>query len=776
MRRILHITIILIFCSSKYVAATNTSPAFYQMSAEDLSGSGFELKDSYAYYHNQLLADIRTSVTKPAMVKTNKLLSDQGYDNFGFGTLVCVLKVPFKQGLALEVPDMYSAYRIFINDSLVVSKGKVGTSKETSKASRSKKLIPIYSASDTLKLEIEMANFSHVKYGFNKPIKIGYYTELHQSKITTVAYDLFLTGSLAIGGFFFLGLYYFGRKSKLGLYFALFCITYSYRVISWENFVLHDLVPNYPWWISIRVEYISLYLSALFFIKYSVNLFKEESIPILANLFTYLCLSFTLLTLILPVEWFTSFSMIFIIMLLSMIFYIVYIYVIAGIHKRANSTYSLLSLTGIAIVFTLKSTAYFDLIEEPVVLTGIGQLFFFSFQAIILSRVFALEWILAKEHAEQLSKAKSEFMSMISHEIKTPLNAILGTAYHLIEDQPKKSHEKDLEYLKNSTENLSVLVDNILDYSKLSIGEIELTPEKVDFVRYINKTLNPYRELAFKKGLAFFVNYDPLIPKLMSLDKIKLASVFFHLLDNAIKFTEKGEIRISIVVKNKKGDQVDLLFGIQDTGIGIEENMISQIFNVFVQANQSESRKYSGTGLGLSMTKHLLKLMGSELKVNSQPGKGADFHFELNLKMIDDSVLAEEYSDHLADLTDKEILLVEDNEVNSMIAKRLLKKWGIRVTHAWNGLECLSKCENKNFDVILMDLQMPEMDGYEASTILRSRKCKTPIIALTASTKEKAGDQLHAAGMNDLISKPYKPEVLYHVICKYLQSTHTVIY
>lgn len=776
MRTIFYIVSLLIFIGYQNTVAATISSAFYQFSNEDISGSGYELKGSYTYYHKCLLPETANPIDKPVSVVADQLLSSQGYENFSFGTLVCTIKVPARQGLALQIPDMYSAYRLYINDVLVATKGQVGTNKKSSKASRNKKLIPIYSRSDTLRLAIELSNFSHVKYGFNQPIKIGYYKQLQQSKLITVAYDLFLTGSLSIGGFFFLGLYYFGRKSKLGLYFALFCITYSYRIISWENFVLNDLIPSYPWWISIRVEYVSLYLSALFFIKYSTNLFKDESLPVIANAFKYLSLFFTVCTILLPVEWFTRFSVIFIVILLSMIFYIIYIYVIAAIHKRANSTYSLLSLTAIGTVFTLKSLAYFDLIEEPIVLTGIGQLLFFFFQAIILSRVFALEWIMAMEHAEQLSKAKSEFMSMISHEIKTPLNAILGTAYHLIGDNPKKTHEKDLEHLKNSTENLSVLVDNILDYSKLSAGEIALIPEKVDFVKYMNKTLSPYRDLAAKKGLKFIVNFDPLIPKWMMLDKIKLSNVFCHLLDNALKFTESGEIRVNVVVRNKKGDQVELLFGIQDTGIGIEENMLSQIFNVFVQANQSESRKHSGTGLGLSMTKHLLQLMGSELKVISQPGKGSDFHFEMALKMIDDPGLAEEYTDDLTDLTGHKVLLVEDNEINAMIAKRLLKKWGIKVTHAWNGLECLNKCEGHHYDVILMDLQMPEMDGYQASAILRERNCRTPIIALTASTKEKAGDQLHEAGMNDLVSKPYTPETLYRVICKYVPSKHTVIY
>ncbi|MEL6557547.1 MAG: response regulator [Bacteroidota bacterium] len=776
MRIIYYIVGLLIFISYQNTLTASNPSEFYQINIEDISGSGYELKGNYTYYHNRLLSESSSSKTSPAVVITDQLLSNQGYDHFSFGTLTCTLKVPAKQGLALQIPDMYSAYRLYINDELVATKGQVGTNKESSKASRNKKLIPIYSTSDTLRLAIELSNFSHVKYGFNKPIKIGYYEQLQQSKLITVAYDLFLTGSLAIGGFFFLGLYYFGRKSNLGLYFALFCITYSYRIISWENFVLNELIPSYPWWISIRVEYISLYLSAVFFIKYSTKLFKDESLPFIANSFKNLSLLFTVSTILLPVDWFTRFSMIFIIILLSMILYIIYIYIIAAIHKRAYSTYSLLSLTGITTVFILKSLAYFDLIEEPIVLTGIGQLLFFFFQAIILSKVFAMEWIMAKEHAEQLSKAKSEFMSMISHEIKTPLNAILGTAYHLIEDKPKKTHEKDLQYLKNSTENLSVLVDNILDYSKLSAGEIALNHEKVDFVKYMNKILSPYRERALNKNLLFIVNFDPLIPRWMLVDKIKLSNVFCHLLDNALKFTESGEVRINVVVRNKKGDQVQLLFGIQDTGIGIEENMLSQIFNVFVQANQSESRKHHGTGLGLSMTKHLLKLMGSELKVNSQPGKGSDFHFELNLKMIDDPGLAEKYTDNLTDLTNQEVLLVEDNEINAMIAKRLLKKWGIKVTHAWNGLECLNKCKDKRFDIILMDLQMPEMDGYEASAKLRERNCETPIIALTASTKEKAGDQLHEAGMNDLVSKPYTPEMLHHIICKYIQAKHTVAY
>ena len=325
---------------------------------------------------------------------------------------------------------MYSAYKIYINGNLAAANGVVGEDRMSSVPFRGKKLIPFSTVNDTLNLVIQVSNFSHNKYGFNKPLKIGNYESMRQSKLTIIAFDLFLTGSLAMGGFFFLGLYYFGRKSKIGLFFALFCLTYSYRVIGSENFVLHEIFPDFPWWIAIRAEYASLYLSAFFFLQYITHLFKEESIRIVVGLFKYITIFCGMTTVLLPVLWFSKLIGTYVIILLLMISYKVLIYVSAAVKKRPYSTYSLLSLNGLASVFILKSLDYFGVITEPYLLTGIGQLLFFLFQAIILSKIFANEWITAKENAEQLSKAKSEFLSMISHEIRTPLNAILGTTYH----------------------------------------------------------------------------------------------------------------------------------------------------------------------------------------------------------------------------------------------------------------------------------------------------------------------------------------------------------
>ncbi|WP_020532877.1 response regulator [Flexithrix dorotheae] len=383
------------------------------------------------------------------------------------------------------------------------------------------------------------------------------------------------------------------------------------------------------------------------------------------------------------------------------------------------------------------------------------------------------ELLEAKEKAEEASRAKELFLSTMSHEIRTPLNAIVGVSNLLKMADIPQEHLDSIEILEISANNLLVLINDILDLSKIEAGKIEL--ESTDFnlknlIRGIHKTLDTK---VSDKGLDLELDFDDQLPDFIVGDQVRLGQIITNLLSNAVKFTEYGFVRTTVKKIKERDDEVDLLFIIQDSGIGISEEMINKIFEDFSQASTDTTRKYGGTGLGLGITKKLVGLHGGEIIVESEVGKGSAFKFQINFrksdKVIEDERLTIKSQDELKDLEGLNILVVEDNKFNQAIAKKFLTGWNAEVTFANNGVEALEILKtDRSFKIILMDIQMPEMDGYEATKQIRSLPQpyyqEIPIIALTASTLSGEREKVLKAGMNDFVMKPFKPEMLYGTI------------
>ncbi len=386
-----------------------------------------------------------------------------------------------------------------------------------------------------------------------------------------------------------------------------------------------------------------------------------------------------------------------------------------------------------------------------------------------------LQLKIAKRKAEQASKAKEQFLSTMSHEIRTPLNAIIGmTDLMLMDDQPPEQL-KHLRLLKFSGENLLVLINDILDFNKIEAGKLEF--EIVDFslkslLEKIHETL---LGLAHRKNLEFKLNWDPDIPEYVKGDAVRINQVITNLINNAIKFTEEGYITLKARAIHQGSKACVVKFEVKDTGIGIPEEKIDTIFQSFEQASTTTTRKYGGSGLGLAIVKRILEYLNSSIKVHSTVGHGSTFYFELELpvgKSIDE--IAEEEKSITRMRQDIKILIAEDNEANRILVESLFRKWKIDHDFAFNGAEAVEKSVTKEYDLILMDLQMPEMDGYEATKIIRKREDEyfknLPIIALTASVMSNVLEKTKEVGMNSYVSKPFNPNNLKEVIAKYTEK------
>ncbi|TDQ18760.1 PAS domain S-box-containing protein [Algoriphagus boseongensis] len=385
------------------------------------------------------------------------------------------------------------------------------------------------------------------------------------------------------------------------------------------------------------------------------------------------------------------------------------------------------------------------------------------------------ELLIAKEKAEQASLIKSQFLSVMSHEIRTPMNAVIGLAHFLMEENPRPDQLENLKTLQFSAENLMALINDILDYNKIDSGKVELEKVPFDIRNLVHRIIHSHSFLANEKGLKISCLVDEAIPELLIGDSLRLGQVLNNLVSNAIKFTEKGHVRISLSREFTLRGETEIKFEFEDTGIGIPEAKRKTIFEAFTQASSSTSRKYGGTGLGLAIVKRLVELFGGEIIVKPRIGGGSIFEFSLLFEFVTEEKAKEDKFQELnkRSLENASILVAEDNSVNQILIKKFLTKWNIgNLVMASDGREALDAFSKGDFDLVLLDLQMPDIDGFEVAFNIRQnpdpKKRNMPILALTAASFNEVKDEMIRTGINDFIPKPFTPEGLYEKIIKYL--------
>lgn len=373
---------------------------------------------------------------------------------------------------------------------------------------------------------------------------------------------------------------------------------------------------------------------------------------------------------------------------------------------------------------------------------------------------------IAKDNAEQASKAKELFLANMSHEIRTPLNAIIGMIRELKREDLTKKQQTYLNHTDSASKHLLSIVNSILDISKIEAGEFILDHHDFSLESLAGNIKSILFNKAKDKNLDFKMDIDQDIFDAHLGDSVRLKQVMINLIDNAIKFTQTGYVNLSIKVLEYGASAQKLRLVFSDTGIGMNEEYLDKLFSKFSQEELSTSRKYGGTGLGMSITREIVHLMGGEISVESEKNKGTKITIELNLSKGDVTKLLDRGHDvDIEALSGVSILLVEDNAMNRFIASKSLENFGCVIDEAENGLIALEKLEKKDYDVILMDIQMPELDGLETTKIIRAKlKKSTPIIALSANAFRKDIDHYMSMGMNDYVTKPFKEKELFKSI------------
>ena len=369
---------------------------------------------------------------------------------------------------------------------------------------------------------------------------------------------------------------------------------------------------------------------------------------------------------------------------------------------------------------------------------------------------------IAKEEAEKANQAKSDFLSIMSHEIRTPLSVVIGLGNILFRQNPRPDQVNNLQVLRTSADNLLSLINDILDFSKMDASKLELEHSVFEIRKTVDEIFKAMSVKASELDNEISMYIDPKIPNWVYGDVHRITQVLNNLLSNAVKFTKKGKVNISLKLKNISESRCSILFSITDTGIGIEKDKLQHIFTPFSQSSNSITREFGGTGLGLAITSELLQLMDSQIKVETEIGRGSTFYFILDLvyvTVMDSNPVKPEPEEQ--DLQQARILLVEDTPFNILFTTQLLEGWNTLVDVAENGAIAVEKVKEFEYDLVIMDLHMPVMDGYTSTRKIREFNQDTPIMALTASATSDIREKIFAAGMQDYVTKPFDSDQLF---------------
>ncbi|HXB93754.1 MAG TPA: ATP-binding protein [Puia sp.] len=748
----------------------------------DLFDKSFAINGEWGFFWNRLLDPDSIASARPDYVPFPQLWNDlrlhgQPISPQGYATYTLTILLPSKRPrLGMEIPDTYCSLKLYVNGVVQAQNGVPATTRAAATpfwVTRNIALPP--GERDTLVLVLQIANFWHARGGPYKNILIGDKDELFLKKNQDAAYDFTLAGCLFMGGLFFLALYIFARSDRTILYFALFCILYSYRMVGTNHYALHALFAATNWFITTRIEYLTLSVGIALFVAYTRNLYPEDSHRWVMQGMLGFCLLYSAVVLFTPTLIFTRFLVVFLGVMFFCIAYATYVYLQAARNKRSGSIFGLASAGVIMFIFLLGNLHYFGFIPDTRIVLFICYISFFFLQSLALSNRFAHTFRQATFQAQQGLRAKSEFLSTMSHEIRTPLNAVIGMTHLLLRNKPRRDQEDDLGVLLFSANNLLSIVNNILDYNKIEEGKINFEEIPMDLPAIASNIMAGLKNAAEEKGIDLRLGIDSRLDRMLIGDPTRTGQVINNLVHNAIKFTKEGFVRLSVTVDSLSSASATVTIRIEDTGIGIAKEKQSLIFDRFTQADSSTSRSYGGTGLGLAISKKILELQGVVLQLQSEPGKGSCFYFTqtfpLSTEMNSDNSELPSSEGMAPLLKNISILLVEDNPLNVLVAQTMLENNGARVEVATNGQEALDLLDARRHQLVLMDLHMPVMDGYEATVLLRQRGETLPIIALTASTPKEVENDAIAAGLDDVIVKPFSPDELYRVILQHVHST-----
>ncbi len=818
-----------------------------------------------------------SSLDKPCL--WNEL--PEAYPEEGYGTFFTYLLIPQAlrgQQIGLYLPKCHTACRAFIGEQLLTQAGEPARNRSEFEPAFVPRRASFTATDSLVYLIIHVANFDYAAGGIVEPIYIGPKEKVDQTALNHLAGAAGIALALLIAAFFYSGIFFFIKKDRALLYFGLFCLAQSARILFSEEYPYFALFGALDWEVVIRMEYASMVLSIIFFSQLVHAIFPNQTHTKVVRFFQWISALYLGMILFTPPHFFSSWNKLFIWIICGLALYGVWIFIRAFHQGETGSRLALLSLGILMTLFLLQIAEFHRFISyDPMWNYAFYGLFILT-QSLLLSQRIGEYIRELGQQAMQSVEAKNNFLTAISHELRTPMNGVLGMTTLLEQTDLSPEQQRYVQAIRHSGENMVVLLDDLLEFSQLCRRRVELESVAFRLDKIIEDVLSLYTEQIRSKDLFVHMRLSPGTPRKWYGDAARIKHVLNHLLSNALKFTEKGEVRISArVARWINKEKAVLLIEVRDTGIGIAQEKLEKVFEPFFQANAGLTRKYEGTGLGLPIAKRVVEAMGGSIKVSSSPHTGTTFKVELPLRVreqahtppastegrkaiifsenpefiksielelqhlgvqivqtIDEgdtdvvifagerwsvkneaqikawlekghtvvqwsygtrrspfpilhlvnpltpSAIKEAFeqveqsqeaarSSEVTDLdaprlhTEISILIAEDNQVNQKLAMMLLKKLGFHPDAVANGREVLEALSRKNYDLILMDLQMPEMDGLTATRIIRGDEQiadQPVIIALTANALPEDEARCREIGMEDFLAKPLRPGIL----------------
>jgi signal transduction histidine kinase/CheY-like chemotaxis protein len=713
----------------------------------------------------------------------------------GYGTYRLKILLPqMRSPLAFRVMDIGTAYTLYVNGRKTAAAGVPGRDARTSKPWYQPKISTLDTENaGEIVICVEASNFHEVSGGIWDSITLGLEKDLRSHRDKNGYLEFMICGAILFMGLYHLSLFILRPKNLSNLYFFIVCALIACRLVMTHERYLLDFMPVFSWTMLHKIEFLTFSLSVWAFASFIRVIFPNESSPAFHRLTCTVSLAYSAMILSTPSLWYASLLQVFQAATIVIACYILYVIIKAAADKRTGS---IAILVGFIVLFAavVNDILHQNQLIHTRFLAPAGLFILLFSQAVVIairfSRAFdSVERL--KEEAEAASLAKTQFIANMSHELRTPLNAVIGMAGLMSETALDGTQKEFVSIIQSSSSHLSAIVNDILDLSKIESGQFFIENSVFDLKEAAENVHTILLEKAVEKRIDFTLSVHPDVETSVRGDADRLKQVLFNLAGNALKFTDQGFVSIHIDMVEKKNDEEVLAFRVKDTGMGIEPEKFSFLFKPFSQADMSMTRKHGGTGLGLVISKYIVELMGGTLNVDSRPGKGSEFRFTLPFSYkgkasVPSPQKQEEnqmtvYPETAPAMPGARILIVEDNPANRKLAEILVKKIGCDYESVSDGREAVNILRKKTFDLVLMDIQMPNLDGLEAARIIRDPGSdildhSVPIIAMTAHAMKADREKCLASGMNDYLTKPIKPQSLSESIGRQLAAARSVYF